>query len=132
MEILAIDNLIHDRLAANATIAAAVSDRIYADMAPDSAALPYITYKKGTPAYTVGLGGKRALVRVPYTVILSVPGESYSAYDSVSDAIIQTLTGNFGSIGGVCVAPLAYAEFFDATHYRHLGGQFDFFASPTV
>ena len=131
MKILDIDRLIYARLAADVPLTAIVSSGIYSLRAPAEATLPYVVFRLITSMNTNGTGGTVALVSARYSVVCSGEGESLVSLETAAERIVAVLSGNFGDIGGVFDAPLAYDEFFDGQAYRHLGGLFDFYASPS-
>lgn len=130
MEILDIERLIYERLTDDTQLAAIVGNRVYSLQAPDGATLPYVVFRLRSPQNTNGIGGRVILTKAPYSAVVSGEGDSLIALEPAAERLVALLQGNFGDIGGVFTAPLAYNETFDGKSYRHLGGLFDFYASP--
>jgi hypothetical protein len=130
MEILDIETLIHTRLTGDPALAAIVADRVYSLDAPAGADLPYIVFRLRNAPTTNGVGGQVILTRASYSVVVSGETRSLLALKTAAERVLALLQGNFGAIGGVLKEQLAYPEDYDGTSYRHLGGLFDFYASP--
>jgi hypothetical protein len=131
MELIDVENLIHDRLTADGALAAIVGDRVYSMDAPKGAAMPYVVYKLSSAPVTNGVGGVVILARPSYLIVVSGQTRSLSSLEAAAERVLALLQGNFGAIGGVLREQVAYPELFDGISYRHLGGLFDFYASPT-
>jgi hypothetical protein len=88
-------------LIADADVFAVVGSRIYPVLAPSSAALPLITWRRASVQRTMGLGGPTGVT----TVILSleVYAETYEAVRELADLCRLALDGYGATVDNVTV-----------------------------
>lgn len=120
---------IYSTLAADATITAAVTNKIFDNEAPQGVTTPYIIFQQYVPSRSsLGLGAVRIKENVQYVVKLVQVTNSYSAMEAVADRIDELLHAKQTTIAsGVilsCVRlnEIKYAEPDEGVVFRHLGG----------
>lgn len=122
------DTFIYGKLTAATAL---VSSRVYADKAPQGAALPYIVFSvQGAFDDLTDVGAVRVWANLLYLVKVIGQGESYSALQATADAIDARLHKVRGPVGSThyvdsCIReqPFRMAETpASGVSYRHLGG----------
>ncbi len=124
------DQWLYATLHGDATIVAAVGDRIYADVAPLDAAYPFIVYNLRSAQDVAGVGAQRILSQLDYQVKAIAQGASYQPIKAIAQRIDELLHRKSGTttdgtvITAVRLEPVRYPET-DAqsgVQYKHLGG----------
>lgn len=89
---MSVETDLYDALSAAAGVTALVSTRIYANLAPESAAVPYIVYSliQADRFDTLAGVSDPALYRLQIECV----GRTYASAKSVSAAVIAALQGN--------------------------------------
>jgi len=86
---MSIETTLYNALSGDAAIIALVSDRIYPQIAPDSAAVPYITYQViATNAYNVLVGAPGSERKV---IQINCVSNTYAQAKSISTAVKTAL-----------------------------------------
>lgn len=118
---------LYDVLTGDATISAAVSGRIYRNVAPTWTAFPYIVmqYVSGTDVYA--MGGIRVISSAVVIVKAVGLATQYATLAGLADAIDEAISGAIdGSSVLSCLrlSALDYEEERDGVRYEHIGGQY--------
>jgi hypothetical protein len=129
-ESLIADEWLYDTLRADGTIAAAVSTRIYADVAPQNATFPCIVFTAMPRRDVVVVGASRIWGAFEYNIRAIGPAEGYSTLQDIADAIDSALHAKSGAADSGTGTVLActremeirYPEIVDGVPYRHIGG----------
>ena len=138
MEIFDIERLIVARTTTGATSVAAIGGRMHRQPAPPAEVFPFGVFDLIDARNTVGVGGTLIMARAEYLVKIIARGASMvdltvahdGLLEAAADALVTALSGNFGAIGGVYTSPVAYREIDGGIEYVHVGGLFEFYASP--
>lgn len=111
-----------------------LSSRVYPDVAPSTAAYPFIVYQQQTPPEVIrGVGSAEVMVDTIYVVKAINQGTSDAALAPVANAIRDALVFNNGEgiVGGIgTIFTSHYVRAFrmssveQASQFRHLGGVF--------
>ena len=89
-------------LIADADVFAVVGSRIYPVLAPSSAALPLITWRRSSVLRTMGLGGPTGVTTV--TLSLEIYAETYEAVRELADLCRLALDGYGATVDNVVVS----------------------------
>lgn len=127
------DQFIYGRLAGDSTLANLVggtaSPRIYADIAPDGAATPFIVFQNQSAVDSQGIGAIRIMVDALYVVRGVAPSSTYGGVltqiDDRIDTLLHDVAGTAGTgrvIASYREAPFRLTEQRDGKVWRHLGG----------
>lgn len=137
-ETLGIDQWITSVLSSDATITAAVGTRIYAELAPQGTAFPYIVFRSISSIDVVTTSAARIMVTEQRLVEAITEGESYAPLRTIVDRIDallhrkpdpgSTIAGSWTgttilSSDRQRVSRLAENE--DGRHYRRLGAVYN-------
>jgi hypothetical protein len=95
------EQVVRGRLLADATVAAAVATRVYPVIAPSSAALPFVTYRRTGITRGMTLAGPQGTPNV--FVDFAVFATTYEAVREVADAMRKSLDGWSGNAYGVTI-----------------------------
>lgn len=113
-ELPAIENWLHDKLAASTEIAGVVVDRIYKYALPQSPVYPLIVYSLASDSDFQGLGTVRILTRPLYLVKVISKGSPSSlvnlAADRIDEVVGRTVRDTFTSTAGDMFAVSARRE----------------------
>lgn len=136
-----IGTFIASRLAASAAITGLVSTRIYQDVAPQNATMPYIVFASLAPNDLRAVGAVRIATRDQWLVKAVVQSASYGGnLTTLADAINTQLHGDDGVSGVVAGGsvihsyrrrPFRLAEVNNGISYRWKGGIYDILAQVT-
>lgn len=128
-ESTAIDRWLNTVLAADTQLAAVVGTRIYADLAPDGAALPMVVYQMQSSRDLMALGSHRVWANTLYLVrgvaqTIAYGGSLITIADRI-DAALHAASGS--TVEGVVYECVREGEFrltetANGIQYRHLGG----------
>ena len=132
VEIVSVDQWIYEALAADGQLAAVVGSRIFADVAPQDAAMPQVIFQmQAAQPDSVGVGGTRILTNGLWLVKAIDQTESYAGLlKTAADRIDTVLHGLVGdTVSWVTVDNCVRQEPFrmaeddpSGRQYRHLGG----------
>lgn len=89
------------RLRASAGLAALVQNRIYAVLAPQSARLPYVTYRRDDTSRELSDDGYCGPTTA--TIQVNAVADDYATAKQVADAIRDRMDGLAGNCGGTTV-----------------------------
>lgn len=135
IEATRIDRWLFETLTGDAALTAAVGSRVYSDLAPDKAAMPYVVFSMQTADRDVqGIGTERFLVQPVYLVKAVGAGVSYEPLEAIADRIDAVLQGGAGSVTGglihACIREqmVRYPEVDAGQQFRHLGGLYRIWA----
>lgn len=92
---------IYSILAANASVTALVSTRIYKGIAPQNAAFPCVIYARDSMDYVDGIDQSADLRRSDYEILCVA--DTYQAAEALAKAVRNALNRYGGTIGGVFV-----------------------------
>ena len=129
---------IYGKLVADATVAAAVGERVYHGQAPQGATYPLIVFNLQAATDTRGVCAVRLLTRLLFLIKLVTdgpPDDTATAAASAFDTLFQEATTEVQS-GLVFSArrerPIEFIEprKDGAGHYNHLGGEYRLFIHP--
>lgn len=95
------EQVIRSALVANAGVSALVSGRVYPVLAPASAALPFVTYRRAGIQRSQTLGGPMGVPRV--TVEFSLYGTTYEEARDLADKVRLCLDGYGGTSNNTVV-----------------------------
>jgi hypothetical protein len=113
------------------------SGRVFASIAPEGTALPYLIYHQQAARDVTRVGGGLRLVSRPLYLVKAVcEGRSYAAADAIASAADELLCGASGSVDlGTAQAPdiyhvvcegregpVRYPELVGGAQWRHSGG----------
>lgn len=109
-----------------------LSTRVYEDVAPNDARLPYIVWQCQSPPRDVrGVGTFRVMVDTLYIVKGVSQGTSYAPLAPVAAAIDRAMTNSTGSavedgmvLTSVRNDQFSLREVAEGTEFRHLGGEY--------
>ncbi len=127
---------IYDLLANDSAIIALVSDRIFRDIAPPTATLPYITFSLISSPDRNAIGARRRLFTRPLLLVKGMTeGTDERPADLIASAIDNALMGQndlapsdgIAKLGVFREQPIAYVEEEQGVQYRHVGGNYRIF-----
>lgn len=134
-EILLVEQWLQSVLVGDAVLVAMLGKHpsthqcVYAYVAPDKAAFPFVVYSYQSGSDVYGSGKARIMSQLTYQVKAVGQGAGYTPLAPIADRIDALLHGAAGAIPGLAVlscireAPVAYPELDDnGIQYRHLGG----------
>ena len=127
-EVIAAEKWLYTALSANTTLTGIVSTRIYADVAPTTAAFPLVLYAQLSATDLRPMGPARIFTNMLYVVRGVGETASKAALEGIADAIEAALHAASGStVEGVVYAcvrerPFVLAETINNRSFRHLGG----------
>jgi len=90
-----VEEALYALLSADATITGLVSTRIYPILAPQNAALPYVTYQVAASRHVHSLDGSSGLAFA--SVQINCNAASYSVAKAIAEAVRQELQGYAGT-----------------------------------
>ncbi|MBI4496313.1 MAG: DUF3168 domain-containing protein [Chloroflexi bacterium] len=129
IESLRIDAWLYSVLSGDATLVSALGGtKVYSDLAPQDAALPYVVFGQQAPHDVMGVGTARIMVTNVYQVKVVGQGGSYQPLQAAADQVDALLHAASGTASGgtvlACVrdAVIRYTETDDGVQYRHVGG----------
>jgi hypothetical protein len=96
------EQVVRNALVADAAVSAVVGSRIYPVLAPSSAALPLITWRRSSVLRTMGLGGPTGVTTV--TLSLEIYAETYQAVRELADLCRVALDGYGATVDNVTVS----------------------------
>lgn len=105
---MSVESALRDRLLSDATIAAAVGDRVYPTLAVQGATAPYIVYTRIGARHEASLTGPSGLARAVYQIDCYA-GTADAAID-LGDAVRALLHAITWTAGGVDYAPMVDTE----------------------
>jgi hypothetical protein len=117
-----------EKLRDDAAVAALVGQRIYSELAPQGAAMPYIVVQNQASVDVLGVGSQRILTELVFVVRAVGRGASYAGLAPIADAIDAALhlasgaTANGTVLGCRREEPFRRPEVTSGVQYRHLGG----------
>lgn len=123
-----VERWLYITLAADAALGSVVSTRIYANVAPQSSALPCVVFQQQAGRDIMGSGPIRYMSTMLYTVRVIGETGSFSTIEAPADRIDAVLHAASGTAtGGTVVAcvreqPFSLVESTDGRTFRHLGG----------
>ena len=91
------ERLIADQLKSDPAVAEIVGDRVYPVLAPASAAIPFITWRRQAVQREMTLNGPLGMPTV--TLAVDMYAETYEAVRELADRCRATLDGFGGSLG---------------------------------
>ena len=127
-ETLVAEQWLYTVLAADTALAAVVGTRIYAYIAPEGAAFPYVVYQNQAGRDIRGVGPLRIMANLLYVVKVVGQTNSFGALETAANRIDTVLQAASGTptrgtvIACVREQPFALVESLDTGQYRHLGG----------
>lgn len=128
-ELTRVDQWLYETLSGDAALGSAVGTRVYADVAPQGAAFPYLVFSYQGGSDKRGVGTARYFVEALYLVKAVRQGESYQPLQTVMDRVDALLQGSSGgtATGGTVYASVReqsvrFPEVTEGRQYRHLGG----------
>lgn len=128
-ELMAVAEWLYARLTADATLGGLVGTRVYADLAPESAAFPMVVFQFQTGEDVDAAGGIRVLANTEWLIRGIDMTPSYrGALGSVAarvDSLLHAASGTATSgtvIACVRTRPFQMASVTDGVQYRHAGG----------
>lgn len=133
-ETLVAESWLYSVLAADSQLAATVGTRIYAYIAPEVAAFPYVVYQNQAGRDVRGVGPLRIMANMLYVVKAVGQTSSFGTLEAAAnriDAVLQAASGT--NVRGTVIAcvreqPFALVESLSAGQYRHLGGVYRLWA----
>jgi uncharacterized protein DUF3168 len=133
----AAEKWIFSTLSGNAAVTALVAQRVFAGMAPQTAARPFIVYVHNRGSYRATVGGQsRIFGRPVYAVKAVTEGGSFALADQIVDALDTALVGTSSTVaaGGItwqvsCVriGDIRYVEVREGQRFNHAGGLYDLY-----
>lgn len=134
----AVETWLYTTLAAHAGLTALVSTRIYADEAPQGAALPYVVFQAFTPAgHTLGGGDYIQMTSIDYLVKAVTESRSKATSNSIMQQITSALHDQQGTVSGLtidstelAVYPLPRVE--AGKQYKTLAGRYRLLVRPSL
>lgn len=91
------EKLIADRLQSDPAVAAVIAGRVYPVIAPASAALPFLTWRRQAVQREQTLSGPMGMPTV--TLAVDIYAEGYEAVRELADAVRACLDGFGGQVG---------------------------------
>ena len=91
------EKLIADRLQADPAVAAVIAGRVYPVIAPASAALPFLTWRRQAVQREQTLSGPMGMPIV--TLAVDIYAEGYEAVRDLADTVRLCLDGSGGQVG---------------------------------
>lgn len=128
IETIRIEQWLYTLLSGDATLTALVGARIYAYVAAQGAAMPFVVFNLQDGSDVMGVGTARIMFDGLYQVKGINEASSFASLKPIADRIDTLLQGNSGSVlDGAILActreqPLSYVETDEDRQYRHLGG----------
>ena len=127
-ETLVAEQCLYSVLAADSQLAAIVGTRIYAYVAPQGAAFPFVVYQNQAGRDVRGVGPLRLMANLLYVVKVVAQTNSFTTLETAAnriDAVLQAASGT--PTRGTVIAcvreqPFALVESLETGQYRHLGG----------
>ena len=122
-----IDSWLYSKLANDATLMALITG-VFADVAPQDQAMPFLVYSLQEVGDVMSINGTRIMTAGTYDVRVTTDSESYSSIKMAVERVDTLLHKTSGTVtGGLilsCVreAPVRYTELHQGRLYRHLGG----------
>lgn len=130
-ETVVADEWIHFTLISHPSVSAIVDDRIYFDVAPRDAQMPFIVIQEQDASDFRGVGPVNVFTTTLYIVKAIAQGDSYMPLQPIAKAIYDALHDSKGVApsGGRIVsclreAPFRLQEFSEGKSFRHLGGRY--------
>jgi hypothetical protein len=129
-------DFVYDKLAAHSDVIALVQDRIFRDIAPPTANLPYITFTLISSVDKNAIGARKRLFTRPLFLVKAVTeGTDERPADLIASAIDDALMGQNDLVGTDGVVKLgvyreacvSYVEEEQGVLYRHNGGNYRLF-----
>lgn len=133
-EVIAAEKWLYTALSANTTLTGIVDTRIYADVAPATAAFPLVLYAQLSAVDLRPMGPERIFTNMLYLVRGVGETASKTAVEGIADAIEAALHAASGTtVEGVVYAcvrerPFVFAETIKDRTFRHLGGVYRIYA----
>lgn len=137
-ETLAIDEWLYASLTGDSTLAGIVGNRVYSEMAPDTATFPFVLFAHLSSVDVPTHNQYRIMVDAVYVVRGIVQDMSYNAESKAMaeaiDRILHRSSGGSADSGGALIftsqrtQPFRVAEQQSGKSYRHLGGQYRIYA----
>jgi hypothetical protein len=115
-------------LLGDAEVAALVGERVYSELAPQGAVMPYVTIQNQASVDVLGVGSRRIMSELVYVVRAVGRGASYVGLAPIADAIDRVLHLSRGEteegwvLGCRREQPFRRPEVTSGVQYRHLGG----------
>lgn len=128
IETARVDRWLYERLAGDATLSGLVGGRIYAFVAPQGTAFPFVVFAHQGGHDVLGVGPARVMVSLLYQVKAVGQTAAVADLQPVADRIDALLHGASGAVPDgtilACVREQAIeeAEVDDGVQYRHVGG----------
>jgi hypothetical protein len=127
-ETLVAEQWLYTVLSGDTALAAVVGTRIYAYIAPEGAAMPYVVYQNQAGRDVRGVGPLRIMANLLYVVKVIGATNSFGTLEVAAnriDAVLQAASGT--NVRGTVIAcvreqPFALVESLESGQYRHLGG----------
>lgn len=132
-ETVAAEKWLYSVLAADATLTGAVSTRIYAYTAPESATFPLVLFGQQSATDLMGVGPYRIWANMLYVVRGVGETASMAGVQTIANRIDTVLHAASGSnVDGIVYAcvrvqPFALSETISGRQFRHLGGIYRLF-----
>lgn len=130
-ETVVADEWIHFTLLSHPTVSSIVDDRVYFDVAPRDALMPFIVIQSQDADDYRGVGPVNVFTTTLYIVKAIAQADSYGPLQPVVEAIYDALHNSKGLApsGGRIIsclreAPFRLQEFSDGKSFRHLGGRY--------
>jgi hypothetical protein len=126
-ETVVADTWLYGRLAGDAELMSGVTG-VFADVAPEGTAFPFVVFSFQSGRDTVGLGGTRIFTGATYQVKVISDKPSYGAIKALAnriDAVLHQASGAVADgtvISSVREEPVRYTETTAGKQFRHLGG----------
>lgn len=133
-EVIAAEKWLYTVLSASSALTSAVGARIYADVAPATAAFPLVLYAQLSAVDLRPMGPARIFSNMLYVVRGVNETASKTALESIADAIDAALHAASGTtVEGTVYAcvrerPFVLAETINTRSFRHLGGVYRIYA----
>lgn len=105
---MSVESALRDRLLSDATIAAAVGERVHPTLAPQGSKPPYIVYTRIGARHEASLAGPSGLARAVYQI--DCYAAAPDAAIELGDAVRALLHAQSWSAVGVSYAPLVETE----------------------
>lgn len=125
----AANQYVYGKLMGDATLVGLVGGRVYADVAPESAEWPLVTFQPLAAPVTLANGGNKVLAQITYRIKAIGKGTSFAPIAAVADRFDVCLGQASGSYGGCFAQSILEAEIYlpelvSGVLYRHLGGDY--------
>lgn len=129
---------LYQTLSADPILSGYVDSRIYRNLAPQKAEMPYVILQYQGGHDVRGVGPGRVMAQIIYVVKVVGPAAQYTALKAIADRVDGILHGASGQVadgeilGCVRETSLDYEEMQAGVRYQHLGGQYRLYVQQKI